>query len=106
MKAYALPAADQPATFVELPEPQAPQGGLLIRVRAASVNGIDVFQSKGFLVRVMPHEFPSIIGRDFAPGDERVKLLSQELWERQFGAERSLVGRSIELDRLADDIWI
>ena len=66
MKAYALPAADQPVTFVELPEPQAPDGGLLIRVRSASVNGIDVFQSKGFLVPVMPHEFPSIIGRDFA----------------------------------------
>ena len=66
MKAYALPAADQPVTFVDLPEPKAPEGGLLIRVRAASVNGIDIFQSKGFLVGMMPHEFPSIIGRDFA----------------------------------------
>jgi NADPH:quinone reductase-like Zn-dependent oxidoreductase len=66
MKAYALPAADQPVSFVDVPVPQAPQGGLLIRVRAASVNGIDVFQSKGFLVGVMPHEFPAIVGRDFA----------------------------------------
>jgi NADPH:quinone reductase-like Zn-dependent oxidoreductase len=66
MKAFALPAADQPVTFVEVPVPGAPQGGLLIRVRAASVNGIDVFQSKGFLVGVMPHEFPAIVGRDFA----------------------------------------
>jgi len=35
MKAYALPAADQPVSFVDVPVPQAPEGGLLIRVRAA-----------------------------------------------------------------------
>jgi NADPH:quinone reductase-like Zn-dependent oxidoreductase len=66
MNAYALPAADQPVSFVDVPVPEAPQSGLLVRVRAASVNGIDVFQSKGFLVGVMPHEFPAIVGRDFA----------------------------------------
>ncbi len=66
MKAYALITADGPTEFVDLPDPAVPDGGLLIRVQAASVNGIDVFQSKGFLVPVMPHEFPSIVGRDFS----------------------------------------
>jgi NADPH:quinone reductase-like Zn-dependent oxidoreductase len=66
MKAYALTAADRPAAFVDLPDPQAPDRGLLIRVRAASVNGIDVYQAKGFLIQTIPHEFPSIVGRDFA----------------------------------------
>jgi len=63
---FSEPAADGPAAFVDVPDPQAPDGGLLIRVRAASVNGIDVFQAKGFLVQAIPHEFPSIVGRDFA----------------------------------------
>lgn len=37
MKAYALTAPDQPAALVDLPDPEAPAGGVLIRVRAASV---------------------------------------------------------------------
>ena len=84
MKAYATTTAGQPAALVDLPEPQAPTGGLLIRVRAAGVNGFDVYQASGQLTATMPQEFPSIVGRDyagvveamgegrtdFAPGDE------------------------------------
>ncbi len=66
MKACALTSADQPAAMVELPDPQVTAGGVLIRVRAASVNGIDVAHANGYLVSMMAHEFPSIVGRDFA----------------------------------------
>lgn len=66
MKAYALTAADQPAALVDLPDPEAPAGGVLIRVRAASVNGFDVFESNGYLVPMMPHDFPVVVGRDMA----------------------------------------
>jgi NADPH:quinone reductase-like Zn-dependent oxidoreductase len=66
LKAYALTAADQPATFVELPDAQMPPGGVLIRTHAASVNGIDVYQAAGYLVSAMAHEYPSVVGRDFA----------------------------------------
>jgi NADPH:quinone reductase-like Zn-dependent oxidoreductase len=66
MHAYALTAADQPATTVELPDPEAPAGGVLIRVRAAGVNGLDVIQANGYLVSMLAHEFPAIVGRDFA----------------------------------------
>src|SRR4051794_18989238 len=66
MKAYALTTPDQPAALVDLPDPQAPAGGALIRVRAASVNGMDVHQAAGYLAPMMPHDSPVTIGRDFA----------------------------------------
>jgi NADPH:quinone reductase-like Zn-dependent oxidoreductase len=66
MKAYALTTADQPAALTELPAPEAPAGGALVRVRAASVNGMDIHQAAGYLVPMMPHDFPVTIGRDFA----------------------------------------
>ena len=66
MKAYALTTPDEPAALVDLPEPETPAGGALIRVRAASVNGMDVHQAAGYLVAMMPHDFPVTIGRDFA----------------------------------------
>jgi NADPH:quinone reductase-like Zn-dependent oxidoreductase len=66
VKAFALTAPGEPARLVELPDPQPPEGGVRVRVRAASVNGFDVYQASGGLVAMMPHEFPTIVGRDFA----------------------------------------
>lgn len=43
------------------------------------------------------------LGRGFLPSEEaagtRVVVLSQTLWQRQFGGDRSMVGRTITLDR-------
>lgn len=66
MKAYALTTPDKPAELVELPDPEAPSDGALIRVHAASVNGVDVGEAQGLLASMMPHEYPVVIGRDFA----------------------------------------
>ena len=66
MKAYALTAANQTATLVDLPDPELPADAVLIRVRAASVNGIDLFEANGHLVPMMPHDFPVVVGRDAA----------------------------------------
>lgn len=66
MKAFALPSATEPATVVELPDPDPPEGGVRVRIPAASVNGFDAFQATGGLVAMMPHEFPTVIGRDFS----------------------------------------
>jgi NADPH:quinone reductase-like Zn-dependent oxidoreductase len=66
MKAYALTAPDRPATLVDLPDPVAPDGGVLIRVRAASVNGFDLYEANGYLAQAMPHDYPVVIGRDLA----------------------------------------
>ncbi len=66
MKAFALIAADQPAALVDLPEPELAADGALVRIRAASVNGFDQFQFGGGLMAMMPHELPTVIGRDMA----------------------------------------
>jgi NADPH:quinone reductase-like Zn-dependent oxidoreductase len=66
MKAFALTAADQPAALVDIPDPEAPAGGVLIRTRAASINGFDLFEANGYLVSMMAHDFPVVIGRDMA----------------------------------------
>jgi NADPH2:quinone reductase len=66
MKAFALTAAGEPAALTDLPDPEVAADGVLIRVRAASVNGFDTFQSSGGLMGMMPHELPTVIGRDMA----------------------------------------
>jgi putative ABC transport system permease protein len=59
-------------------------------------------------IRVSSEFFPLLrarpaLGRTFAagedqPGQERVVVLSHGLWERRFGADRGIVGRTIRLD--------
>ena len=66
MKAYALPGADQPAALIDVPEPDLPADGIRVRVHAASINGFDVFEANGYLVGMMEHVYPTVIGRDFA----------------------------------------
>ena len=90
MKAFALTAADQPAALTELPDPEVAADAALVRVHAASVNGFDVYEASGGLMAMMPHELPTVIGRDFAgvvvavgtertdvrPGDEVLGFLT------------------------------
>jgi putative ABC transport system permease protein len=49
-----------------------------------------------------------VVGRDFQPSDDRVDgpnvvILSDGLWRRRFGADRSIVGRAVTLD---DDSYL
>jgi NADPH:quinone reductase-like Zn-dependent oxidoreductase len=66
VKAFALTVAGQPASLVDLPDPEAPDGGLRVRIRNASVNGFDLFEASGGLAAMMPHELPTVVGRDFS----------------------------------------
>jgi NADPH:quinone reductase-like Zn-dependent oxidoreductase len=66
VKAFALTSIDQPAGLVDLPVPDLAADAVRVRVRAASVNGFDVFQANGYLFSMMEHAFPTVIGRDFA----------------------------------------
>jgi NADPH:quinone reductase-like Zn-dependent oxidoreductase len=77
VKAFALTSPEPPATLVDLPEADIDPDGVRVRVRAASVNGFDVFEANGFLIGMMEHVYPTVIGRDFAGVVEAV------------GAERS-----------------
>jgi len=66
MKAFALTAAGQPAALTDLPDPQPGPDEALVRIRTASVNGFDVYQASGGLMAMMPHDLPTVIGRDLA----------------------------------------
>jgi len=66
VKAFALAAPDQPAALIDLPNPEPADDRIVVRVKAASVNGFDIFQAGGYLASMMPHDFPTVVGRDFA----------------------------------------
>lgn len=66
MKAYAITSPDAPATVTDVPIPDVGPDDVRIAIRAASVNGFDVFQANGYLIGMMEHRFPAVIGRDFA----------------------------------------
>jgi NADPH:quinone reductase-like Zn-dependent oxidoreductase len=51
-------------TEADTPRPEA--GELLVKVAAASVNGIDAATAAGYLQGVMEHRFPLVLGKDFA----------------------------------------
>jgi NADPH2:quinone reductase len=73
MRAFTLDGFDtQPALRDDLPEPQPRDNEVLVRVHASSVNGADVFIASGALKEMVEHEFPVILGRDFAGVVERV----------------------------------
>jgi NADPH:quinone reductase-like Zn-dependent oxidoreductase len=66
MRAYALTTIDQPASFVELPDPETAPGALRVRIQAVTINGFDASHATGLFTTMMPHDLPTVIGRDFA----------------------------------------
>jgi NADPH:quinone reductase-like Zn-dependent oxidoreductase len=72
MKAFVLPAFDEQPTVADLPTPEAGPGQVLVRVHAASVNGIDLSIASGRLQGMLEYDFPVILGKDFAGTVEAV----------------------------------
>ncbi len=72
MKAFVLSAFDTPPTVAEVPTPEAGPGQVLVRVRAASVNGIDLSIASGMLQGMLAYDFPVVLGKDFAGTVEAV----------------------------------
>ena len=72
MKAFVLPAFDEQPTVADLPTPEVGPGQVLVRVRAASVNGIDLSIASGRLQGMLDYDFPVVLGKDFAGTVEAV----------------------------------
>src|SRR5688572_25003194 len=72
MKAFVLPAFDEEPTMADLPTPEAGPGEVLVRVHAASVNGIDLSIASGQLQGMLEYRFPVVLGKDFAGTVEAV----------------------------------
>jgi NADPH:quinone reductase-like Zn-dependent oxidoreductase len=65
MKAFALTSTEQPASLVDLPDPETAPGTIRVRIRAATINGFDAAHASGMLTAMMPHDLPTVVGRDF-----------------------------------------
>ena len=72
MRAVALADFESGLAVRELPTPAPGEGELLVRVRASSVNRVDVLIAAGALRGMMEYDFPVVPGRDFAGAVERV----------------------------------
>ena len=55
-----------PGLREDLPTPQPGPGQLLVRVQASSVNPVDAGIAGGYLKDMFAHEFPVLVGRDYA----------------------------------------
>ena len=66
MKALALASFDDPAVVIDVPEPVAGAGEVLVRVGAASVNAYDLGVAAGSMKDFMPYRFPVVVGNDVA----------------------------------------
>jgi NADPH2:quinone reductase len=73
MRAFVLESFEaQPSLRDDLPEPSAGDDRLRVRVRASSVNPVDVFIAAGGMRQYAEYEFPVTMGRDFAGVVEQV----------------------------------
>ena len=67
MRAFTLESfGTQPSLRDDVPEPSVGDDEIVVRVRASSVNPVDVFIAAGGLKEMVEHEFPVTLGRDFA----------------------------------------
>ena len=66
MRAFAIDASGAAPAHHDLPAPDAGDGELLVRVQASSVNPVDNAIAAGMLAGMFEHEYPVILGRDFA----------------------------------------
>jgi NADPH:quinone reductase-like Zn-dependent oxidoreductase len=53
-------------TLHELPIPEPGAGEVLIHIQSSSVNGFDLAVTGGMIKGLMEHQFPLVLGRDFA----------------------------------------
>ena len=66
MRALTIAGRGAAPAVADLPVSHLDAGQVRVAVEAASVNGIDVAAAAGYLWDRMPHEFPVVLGRDFA----------------------------------------
>jgi NADPH:quinone reductase-like Zn-dependent oxidoreductase len=72
MHASVLPDFERQPTLADIPTPEAKPGEVLVRVHAASVNGVDLSIASGRLQGMLEYHFPVVLGKDFAGTVEAV----------------------------------
>ena len=72
MRAFAMTGFDEQPSVVEVPKAEPGPGEVLVRVRAASLNGFDLGVAAGMLKGMLDYQFPLTLGKDFAGTVEAV----------------------------------
>ena len=72
MRASVMPDFERQPTLADIPMPEAKPGEVVVRVHAASVNGIDLSIASGRLQGMLEYRFPVVLGKDFAGTVEAV----------------------------------
>jgi NADPH2:quinone reductase len=72
MRSVTVDSFDAAPALRELPDPAAAAGRLVVRVRASSVNPVDNAIAAGLLREMVEHDFPAVLGRDYAGTVETV----------------------------------
>src|SRR5688572_1657069 len=72
MRAIMLESFDSDPTLQEIPTPQIAPNEVLVRVHASSVNPVDGAIAAGMMSGMVEHDFPVVLGRDFAGVVEQV----------------------------------
>jgi NADPH:quinone reductase len=66
MRAVVLTEAGSAPTVAQLEVPEPGEGEVRVHVHAASVNGFDLAVAAGYLIGMMEHRYPVVLGKDFA----------------------------------------
>ena len=66
MRALTLESVPSTPAVTEVDSPRPQAGELLVKVAAASLNGIDIATAAGYTQAFMEHRFPLVLGQDFA----------------------------------------
>jgi NADPH:quinone reductase-like Zn-dependent oxidoreductase len=72
MRAIAIHDFGSAPAETDLPAAEPGPAEVLVRVRASSINGFDVAVAAGMLKGMMEHQFPVVLGKDFAGTVEAV----------------------------------
>src|SRR5918995_1974864 len=72
MRAITLESFDSGPALHEVPTPKIAPNEVLVRVRASSVNPVDGAIVAGMMSAMVEHEFPIVLGRDYAGVVEQV----------------------------------
>lgn len=69
-----------------------------------AVQGMQVSPEFFSILRIAPFLGRAFISTDAIPGQDNSVILSYEIWQRQFGADRAIVGQRIDVDGLPHQI--
>lgn len=104
-RALAIASRQDTPAVQEVPSTAPGAGEVSVRVQAASINGFDGAVAAGYVWEMIPHEFPVVLGRDFAG---EVDAVGEGVTDRTVGDRVAGVfaGMSLDHGALAESVTL